>query len=137
MKFVVTGIQLYIVASRGRQWIQPLQDRIWYLYCTKISVMWGPQSEELVVVKYYTGVVPRLRLQNRGHVSHQVWHDKDPSVLKCRKRRALNFEAFNRWWHFYLCKWNIFVCDTIYIYTIYDQSNNQFINQNRWKTWMK
>ena len=126
------------LASRGL-WIKPLQDRIWYLYFTKISVMWGPGSEELVVVKYYTGVVPRLRLQNRGLVSQQVWHDKDPSVLICCKRQALNFEAFNRWWQFYIhvCKWNIFVCDTIYMYAIYDQSINQFINQNRWKTCMK
>jgi hypothetical protein len=44
--------------------------------------------------------------KNRGPVSQQVWHDKDPSLLKSPKRRAklgLNFAAFHRqWWHLHI-----------------------------------
>ena len=54
---------------------------------TDDSVSTMHHMEPLVCIRRLRWAVLR-RPQNRGPVSEQIWHDKDPSLLKDHKPRA-------------------------------------------------
>jgi hypothetical protein len=48
----------------------------------------GPPHPLICRKRRLNGAVLRMKPENRGPVSQQVWHDKDPSLLKCPERLA-------------------------------------------------
>jgi hypothetical protein len=54
----------------------------------RIRVRIDPPHPLVCRKRRLNGEVLRMRPENRGPVSQQVWHDKDPSLLKGPERRA-------------------------------------------------
>jgi hypothetical protein len=55
----------------------------------RIRVRIDPPHPLVCRKRQLNGAVLRMRPENRGPVSQQVLHDKDPSLLKGPERRAL------------------------------------------------
>jgi hypothetical protein len=65
-------------------WITPAVQRI----PVRIRVRIDPPHTPVCRKRRLNRAVPRMRPKNGGPVSQQVWHDKDPSLLKGPERRA-------------------------------------------------
>jgi hypothetical protein len=70
----------------GSHWIHSITL---YYSPVRIRVRIDPPHPLVCRKRRLNGAVLRMRPENRGPMSQQVWHDRDPSLLNGHERRAL------------------------------------------------
>jgi hypothetical protein len=74
MKVIVSKVSPYFlfVVAYGKYLLNPV----------RIRVRIDPPHPLVCPKRQLNGAVLRMKPEKRRHVSQQVWHDKDPSLLK-------------------------------------------------------
>ena len=87
----IPSAPLQPIPAFGEPFSRVLVDCVGPLPKTRVGnqyLLIDPPHPRVCRMRRLNGAVLRMRPENRGPVSQQVWHDKDPSLLKGPERQS-------------------------------------------------